>query len=88
MSWGKRIKSYLIQRKLQQNNCGADTIERFVELFLGLALLPAMFGFIYVVINDNNTAGIAGANIIVPLIGVFISLSLVYDSVRNIRQGK
>lgn len=61
------------------------TVGRFVELFLGLALLPAMFGFVVTVLNDNNTSQITGASIIVPLIGVFVALGLVYDSVKHIK---
>lgn len=62
-----------------------STIKRYLELFIGLSLLPTMFGFIVAVLNDSNTASITGASVVVPLVGVFIALGLVYDSVKHIR---
>lgn len=82
-----------IHRLIKQGNIelavdryGAGTISRFIELFLGLALLSPMFSFIYTVMTDNNTSAVTGADIIVPLIGVFACLGLVYDSVKHIKK--
>ena len=72
-------------RKFLKNTHAKGTIGRFVELFLALSLLGPLFGFIVVVLNDNNTAQIAGASVIVPLIGIFVCLGLVYDAVKHIK---